>query len=428
LGRQESPEKAHALLLKIGHWQDTTNPYPARFGLSTEPNRVALPALPEEERLDLTHLTAFAIDDEGNQDPDDAICLDGERLWVHVADVAALVRPETTLDLEARSRGATLYLPERTIPMLTPDAVQLLGLGLSDVSPALSFGLTIGNQGEVSDVEVTRSWVRVTRISYAQAQQRLTEAPFARLWDLAKAFREQRRANGAVEIRLPEVSVRVVDGEVNIRSLPALESRTLVTEMMLMAGQAAARFALEHGIPFPFSTQAAAETESLRPSDLAGMFALRKHLKRSQIKSMPAPHAGLGLEVYSQITSPLRRYLDLLAHQQLRAFICGEATLPEQDIMMRIGAAETITGKIRSAERSSNRHWTLVYLRRHPQWHGAGIVMERRGPRAALIIPELGLDATVSASPGDEPNAQIRLAVEGTDLATLSAYFRPLDR
>ena len=120
-------------------------------------------------------------------------------------------------------------------------AVEKLGLGLRDVSPTLSFGLTIGNQQEISRIEIVRSWVRVTRLSYAEVQQRLAEEPFARLWELAKTFRERRRENGAIEIRLPEVSVRVIDDEVNIRPLPALDSRTLVTEMMLMAGEAAAR-------------------------------------------------------------------------------------------------------------------------------------------------------------------------------------------
>ena len=57
---------------------------------------------------------------------------------------------------------------------------------------------------------------------------------------------------------------------------------------------------------------------------LAGMFALRKSLQRSLIRTSPAPHAGLGLEHYTQATSPLRRYVDLLVHQQLRAHLRGE--------------------------------------------------------------------------------------------------------
>ena len=70
--------------------------------------------------MDLTHLPAFAIDNAWTTDPDDALSLEGtNRLWVHVADVAALVLPDTPTDIEARNRVASLYLPEMTVPMLS---------------------------------------------------------------------------------------------------------------------------------------------------------------------------------------------------------------------------------------------------------------------------------------------------------------------
>ncbi len=425
LGRQETPENAHALLLKIGHWNENVNPYPIRLSLTTNPPTVELPNLLEDDRLDLTHLLAFAIDDEGNTDPDDAISLEGDQVWVHVADVAALVKPESAADLEARSRGATLYLPERIVPMVPREAINMLGLGLNDISPALSFKLSVGDLGEINVVKVVPSWVRVTRLSYAEAEKQLSNHPLARLLDLTQAFRDRRRANGATELKLPEVAVRVLEGEVTIRSLPPLKSRTLVTELMLMTGEAVARFAWEHAIPFPFTTQGPPETELKEPRGLAEMFAFRKQLKRSQMKRSPGLHTGLGLEIYAQVTSPLRRYLDLVAHQQLRAFIRGEAVLNAQEVMVRVGAAEAIIGKVRRAERLSNKHWALVYLQHHPQWSGRGIVVERRGSRATVLIPELGLDAIVSVGKQAEPNAEIQLTVEKIDLPTLSAYFRP---
>ena len=106
-----------------------------------------------------------------------------------------------------------------------------------------------------------------------------------------------------------------------------------------MAGQAVARFALAKNIPFPFSTQEAPEEGQFSDS-LAGMFARRRLLKRSQLKGIAAPHTGLGLDVYSQVTSPLRRYADLLAHQQLRAYLRGSRLLTGPEILERLGAAE----------------------------------------------------------------------------------------
>ena len=149
------------------------DPYPSRFKLTTRPVTAGLPRLPDEERVDLTHLPAFAIDDEGNQEPDDALSLEGNRLWVHIADVAALVPQESPADLEARARGASLYLPEGTVDMLPAQAIQTLGLGLAEVSPALSFGLDLSAEGETEGIEIVPSWVRVTRLTYAQADGRL---------------------------------------------------------------------------------------------------------------------------------------------------------------------------------------------------------------------------------------------------------------
>ncbi|MCJ7824870.1 MAG: hypothetical protein MUP44_08225, partial [Anaerolineales bacterium] len=94
LGRAQRPETAHALLLELGYWDHTFNPYPLRLELPTTLPETELPALPDEERRDLTHLGAFAIDDRGSQDPDDAVSLEslhlengqltGGRIWVHV--------------------------------------------------------------------------------------------------------------------------------------------------------------------------------------------------------------------------------------------------------------------------------------------------------------------------------------------------------
>lgn len=148
--RAETRENAHALLMELQHWSEWTDPYPQRTGAITTQVALGVPALPEEARLDLTRLPAFAIDDEGNQEPDDAIGLEGDRLWVHVADAAALAPAGSELDMEARARGATLYLPEGPVRMLPQGAVDALGLGLTEVSPALSFAwksTTLGRRG-----------------------------------------------------------------------------------------------------------------------------------------------------------------------------------------------------------------------------------------------------------------------------------------
>lgn len=426
LGRAESPEKAHALLLKLGYWDNAVDPYPQRLNIATSPPGVELSTLPEESRRDLTHLAAFAIDDEGNQDPDDALSLEDGRLWVHVADVAALAPPDSAADLEARARGINLYLPEGVVPMLPARATQLLGLGLAEVSPALSFGLDVTPAGEVAGVEVVPSWVRVTRLTYDEVEARLAEAPFKHLYHLAQVFEARRQAGGAIAIELPEVKVLVQDGQVLLHPLLPLRSRMLVQEAMLMAGAAAARYALERGIPFPFATQEPPEAGE-RPEGLAGMYALRRTLKRSRQTNVPAPHAGLGLEVYTRVTSPLRRYLDLVGHQQLRAALRGTRLLEDQELLERVGAAEAVTGNTRQAEVLADRHWTLVYLLQHPDWHGEGILVDKRDRRGTVLIPALGLETRVPLRQELALNSPVRLALNGINLAELEVYFQVQD-
>ena len=427
LHRPETPDKAHALLLRLGYWEATVNPYPQRFGFPTTPPMADLPALPAEERRDLTHLPAFAIDDEGNQDPDDALSLDGDRLWVHVADVAALIPPDSPADIEARGRGANLYLPEQTIAMLPAETTHRLGLGLHDISPALSFGVDTDTQGDIVGVEIVPSWVRVTRLTYAEANDRLAAEPFRRMVELTDTYQARRRANDAVFIELPEVKIRVEAGQVMLIPLLPLESRTLVTEAMLMAGEAAARFALERHIPLPFTTQDPPEVRD-QPEDLPPglptMFALRRTLKRSQQTSVPGPHAGLGLGVYTRATSPLRRYLDLVVHQQLRAYLRGSGVLGEQEVLERVGAAEAVTGSVRQAERLANRHWTLVYFLQHPHWRGEGIVVEKRLRRTTIMIPACGFEVQLPLSADVPLGTTVQLTLQGVSLPDLEAHFQ----
>jgi len=421
LGLPETPEAAHGLLLRLGLWR-RENPHPRRLGLPLAPPDLPVPPLPEEERVDLTHLPAFAVDDEGSQDPDDALYAErveeGFRLFVHVADVAALVGPGSPLDGEALRRGANLYLPEGTVPMLPLAVTEALGLGLKEVSPALTFELLVSPEGELLREDLYLSWVRVRRLSYREALEVEALAPMKAL---AEAFLRKRLAQGALDIALPEVKVRVEGEEIRITPLPPYESRVWVREAMLLAGYAAAHLALREGLPFPFATQEA-PSHRVEGEGLAAMWAQRKALKRAQLKAAPAPHKGLGLPLYAQVTSPLRRYLDLVAHQQLRAWLKGERPLSQGEVLERVGAAEAVADLVREGERRSKLHWTLLYLM-EKGYEGPGVLVERRGGQGVFLLPELGLTAQVVLSGPLALNAEVRLRFLEADLPALEARF-----
>jgi exoribonuclease-2 len=423
LGIQETAVNAHRLLIKTGYWPPNENPYPRRMGIDESIPGHEVPPLAEEERLDLTRLPAYAIDDEDNQDPDDAVSLDGERIWVHVADVAALAPPDSEMDLDARARGANLYLPDRVIPMLPPQVTDRLGLGLQEKSPALSFGFTLSSQGEVENLQIQPSWIRVERISYGIAEHRLAEEPFASLLAKSRVYRLRRLRAGAASIELPEVKLKVRDGKVEIVQLPRLQSREMVTDLMLMAGEGIAHYCHTHEIAIPFAAQAPPD-QLEQPQDLAGMYAYRRYFKPTKIKTQPELHAGLGLSGYTRVTSPLRRYSDLLAHQQLRAHLKGSEVVDIHSLSERIAQSEMGSMANRKTERVSNEHWRLIYLRDNPGWQDEAVVVAKEGERATVLIPSIAMDAKVRIRGEVGLNDRIRLKPREIDIPDLSCYFR----
>ncbi|MGL4854717.1 MAG: RNB domain-containing ribonuclease, partial [Lentisphaeria bacterium] len=181
-------ENAHELLLRVGYWDEMVNPYPLRNSLPASGPSNMVPELSRELRLDLTHLSAYAIDDEGNKDPDDAITLDGEIMWVHIADCGALVFPNSELDLVAQERISNQYLPEKIVSMLPIEVVEELGLGLKEISPALSFGIKLDSDGECFITQIVPSWVKVTRMSYREVNDLIDEEPFASMLNYTSRF------------------------------------------------------------------------------------------------------------------------------------------------------------------------------------------------------------------------------------------------
>jgi exoribonuclease II len=341
--------------------------------------------------------------------------------------VAALVSPDSDADLEARNRGASLYLPERTVPMLPAEARERLALGNRDVSPALSIGLNLDSEGAILGLEIVPSWVKVSRLSYEQAEDMLHDPPFEPLLRLAQNNEVRRKRNGAASIELPEIDIRVEGREIAFHPARSLGSQSVVQEAMLMAGEAVAGFAFEEGIPFAFSTQEATQIPAL-PDGLAGMYALRRFMKRGQLKGSPARHAGLGLDLYTQVTSPIRRYQDLIMHQQLRAHIRGRDVLTSQELLQRLGAAETATSTVHQVERLSNLHWTMVYLSETPDWQGEGVIVELDGPHCTALLPNIGLETHMYCQRGLPLNVRVPVVLESANIPELRGFFRIDDR
>ncbi|MBB6478837.1 ribonuclease catalytic domain-containing protein [Spirochaeta isovalerica] len=427
LGRAKTPENAHKTLLELGIWDYSINPWPNRYELSLKSSSAELSFFEDDERVDLTHLESFAIDDEGNTDPDDAISIDGDRIWIHIADAALLAPPDSDADLEASRRGANLYIPETTVSMLPPEATEKLGLGLHEISPAFSFGLTFDPEMNVDDITLVLSNVKVTRLTYSQADKMLDKGPLKDIYEVTSRYREKRISNGAVELSLPEAKIRADENNrVEIRPIPELESRKMVTDAMLMAGNAAALFAIRNEIPVPFATQPKPDFDKKPEPDPASQFASRKFMKRSRMSTVPEGHGGLGLDFYARATSPLRRYPDLIVLQQLRNHITGKPILNEDQVIERVALFESVSGTVVSAERKSNLHWKLVYLLQNPEWKGSAVYVGKKEKQAVFLIPDLAMEVLMPVKKDLPLNGTIEITPDLIDLANQEVIFKEI--
>lgn len=421
---KETPERAHKLLLDTGFWQITRNPYPLRWGLSTKSATEGLASPPDEERVEVAGVS-YAIDSQWSHDPDDAIAFDGEYLWVHIADPASTVLPDSTIDKAARARGATLYIPEGASRMLSEDSLEDYALGLTPKSRALSFRIKLDENGDIADCAVLRTMVTVERLTYEKADELKDTPALAPLFAIAEKNAARREKAGAVQITMPEVHITVDADTKKVSIEPRTEtlSTAVVREAMILAGEGAARFAFKNGIPFPYVSQEAPDIPKDIPEGLAGQFRLRKCMRRRNVSVTPSQHAGMGLGMYSQVTSPLRRYGDLIAHEQLRAFLCGRPLIDKDTMLMRMSEGDAAAVAARKAERSSNTHWTLVYLLQNPDWTGEAICVEKQPKQSVFCIPSLGMETAISGAGDVALNDTITVKASKIDLPLLEAVF-----
>ncbi len=447
LKRLETPQSAFQLLIDLGLWSPHENlslrrsQIPTHFStkvLEVLHHRLEFPPVDSNaDRLDLTHLKVYTIDDESTREIDDGLSLeilpDGQhRLWIHIADPTRWLTPGDDLDLEARRRTTTLYLPTGMIPMFPSElATGPMSLNQGEVCCALSFSVILDESGGVQDFSIHTSLIKATyRLTYDDVDEMLqwgvqAESELEAIARWAKRREQWRQSQGAISIHMPESSIKVNgDGDVNVYVLEDSISRQLVAEMMILAGEVAARYGQKHGLPVPFRAQPQPELppegELLQlPAGPVRSCAIRRCMPRSELSITPARHASLGLDTYTQVTSPIRRYSDLLTHFQIKAHLRG-AELPfspdeVKDLMLTIASTVQEASLV---ERQTNRYWSLEFLRRNSSeiWQALMLRWLREHENLGLVLLEdLGLEIAMRFNRQIEPGDRLNLKVSHVD-------------
>ena len=425
-GKGHPWDVAFQLLVGLGVWYQDEELSILRHQIPTRFSAEVLEAAEHTPRFtathepytDLTSLLTFTIDDPDTSEIDDALSFHEENgtvlVGIHITDAGFFVPPGGVIDKAALARGTTVYLPRGKLPMLpTALSEDKASLVAGEVRPTLSFFASVDATGHRQVERICRSFIRIgRRFSYAEADTLLRGEDIdpvvtalkhlSRFAQTRKAFRA---SQGAVIIEGDEVRIRVNNGEVSVAVLTNdSPSRTLVSECMILANEMAARYCCTHQLPSLYIVQPPPD-ESVPaaitfPTQRVYVHAARRLMKPSQIGITPAPHTALGLAVYTQVTSPLRRYHDLQMQHQLKHHLTyGTQLFEEEQLQVIAASAQESSVAAKRCERESTRYWILRFLETKKGQTMSGQVVREQHGRSFIELDDTLLVVPVSASP-----------------------------
>jgi exoribonuclease-2 len=370
------------------------------------------------ERAPIEGPVAFTIDDEETLEVDDAlsceVTADGRfRVGIYIALVADFVARGGAMDREAAARSTTVYLPETTVRML-PDEIccRRASLVAGERRSVLSTSVLLGADGELLSSVICPGNLRIgRRLNYTQADRILAGAEEAdsevaaalrRLQEAALALRERRKRAGAILVQRREPKVRVQGGEVEIEIIDSNSpSRMLVAEFMVLNNFVAASYAAERRIPLIYRVQPSA-------GDAGAV--------RARLSVYPEFHAGAGLQCYAQLSSPIRRYADLVLQRQLVSALADSSALPydADGILAVLAHTENAEAEAKELERRARRYWILTYLKRHALGRELAATVTRDGVSAEL--DDYAVRGALRGAPNVSSQTPIRVRIARVDL------------
>jgi len=369
----------------------------------------SLPGVPED--LPRAAVSAFSLDDIGTTEIDDAFSVQrlagGLRVGIHIAAPALGFAPGSPLDAIARERLSTAYMPGRKFTMLPEDVVERFSLDHGGELPAVSLYVDFDERHAVRARHTRLERVPiVANLRHAeydalndvfernQTKGLAHEDELRTLWQVACAL-EARRGRPSAGAMALDYSFHVEEGRVRIvprkRGAPLDK---LVSEMMVLVNSAWG--------------------ELLAERDVAAIYRVQS-VGKVRLSVHPEPHEGLGVSCYAWMSSPLRRYVDLVNQWQLAAALSGRKppfARNSDALLAALRAFEEAHARYDEHQRAMETYWSLRWLLQEGIAAVEAVVLRENLVR----IEGLPLVTRVSSLPGVEPFTRVRLGVAGVDL------------
>jgi len=435
-------EGAIEFLIKTGSWQEDEDPLIKRFSISEdfpkkviqEVDEILEQPFSDEGLEDLTRLHVFSVDDENTEDIDDAISIEeteqGATLGIHIANVAAYVTKWSSLDDDAARRGETIYLPENHIHMFPAELIkERLSLIAGAEKKALSLLVNFDADLNIKNYRFANSkiWVR-ENLSYSKASEYFDTDPIGtKFKQIAENLREKRLQAGALIIQLPQLKFRF-DENSNViieKNYMNTAAHRVISEFMILMNRMAGKFLKDNRVPGIFRSQPEAISDDARSHDENDpLYALHvvKYLRAPRVGLDPAPHLSLGIDVYAQATSPIRRYVDLIIQRQIVSKLENDDPCYTEDELENLYPRIEIGIRDKKmVERNRERYWVYKHLEKHQGKEIPGIINTINDTRANVYLPDYLFEVPVSL--GSKANLE-----EGRDIKLLIQKVDPLRR
>lgn len=404
---------AKNLLINIGVWEEDENRDLHRLDIRTsfnekqlnESDKLAKIEIGEAGREDLRNLDAFTIDGPLTRDFDDALSLeianDSILIGIHIADVAEVISPDSILNQEASKRGSSLYLLRHQVPMLPPNLSQdTLSLKQGLDRPSISLISRFDKEGNLLDYRFVTSLIRVKRqLTYDQVEELYKkENLLAQMHRISQLMRQKRINQGALILSLPEVVFEIhSDSSLSLKMVEQETApRTIVAELMILYNWLSARFCRDNNIPILYRTQEEPGERLL--IDEAGyhyfVFKQRRKLNPLMIDTEPRPHSNLGLDVYINVSSPIRRYFDLVGQRQIKNFLLNKFSVYNKEELENIRT--TVGPVLKDLERMKRnriRYWTQKYLAQHIGEKFSALILDTMKKKYRILLTDFLLVA-----------------------------------